>query len=73
MPEETSQNIVSYRAGALTNELQLPGEMKPFFERAFTSGVDHNVIRRLDVQHHTNLGDFQNAIGDEIRKVKGIS
>jgi hypothetical protein len=73
MPQETSQNITSYRAGALTNELQLPSEMKPFFERALGGGVDHNRLRDLDVVHHGNLGDFQNSIGEEIRKVKGIS
>ncbi|MDG7016538.1 MAG: hypothetical protein JRM82_04090, partial [Nitrososphaerota archaeon] len=73
MPEQTTQSVVSYRAGSLVNELQVPSEMKPFFERAFTAGIDHKVIRRLDIQHHSNIADFQSAVGDEIRKVKGIS
>jgi hypothetical protein len=73
MPAETTQSIVKYRAKALVNELQLSGEMQPFFERALVANVDHDTIRRLDVQHHANPTDFQNAIGDEIRKAKGIS
>lgn len=73
MPQETTQNVMGYRAGALATELKLPGEMKPFFERAFAAGVHHDKLRDLDVMHHTNLVDLQNAIGEEIRKVKGIS
>jgi hypothetical protein len=73
MPAQTTQSIVTYRAGALVNELQISSEMKSFFERALAAGVHHDRIRELDVQHHNNLPDFQNAIGDEIRKVKGIS
>jgi hypothetical protein len=73
MPQETSQNIISYRADALTTELKLPIEMKPFLERGLGAGVDHSRLRDLDVMHHGTLGDFQNAIGEEIRKVKGIS
>lgn len=73
MPGQTAQTIASYRAGALVNELQISSEMKSFFERALAANVGHDRIRELDVQHHSNLLDFQNAIGDEIRKVKGIS
>ena len=72
MPAQTTQSIVNYRAGALANELQM-GEMRPFFERALTAGIHHDRIRELDAEFHRNLTDFQNAIGDEIRKVKGIS
>ena len=73
MPGQTTQTIVSYRAGALSNELRLPGEMKPFFERAFAAGLDHQTIRRFDVMYHGDLTDFQNALGEAIRKVKGVS
>ena len=73
MPGQTAQNIVSYRAGALTNELQLSNDMKAYFERAMAAGVHHERIRDLDVQFHGSPVDFQNAIGEEIRKVKGIS
>ena len=73
MPEQTTQSIVSYRAGALVNELQLSGEMKPFFERAMGAGVDHKTVRKMDLLYHNNPADFQNAIGEEVRKVKGLS
>ena len=73
MPQETAQNIVSYRAGALTTELQVPGEMKPFFERAMGAGINHQTIRKMDLLYHNNPADFQNAIGEEVRKVKGLS
>jgi len=73
MPAQTTQSIISYRAGALANELQLSSEMKPFFERAFAAGVHHDKLRDLDVKHHNDFGLFQSAIGDEIRKIKGIS
>ena len=73
MPQETTQNITSYRAGELTTELQLPGEMKPFLERALGAGVDHGTVRKLDVLWHGSPGDFQRAIGEEVAKVKGLS
>lgn len=73
MPGQTGQSIVAYRAGALTSELKLPGEMKPYFDRALAAGVSHETVRKLDAMWHNSLVDFQNAIGDEIRKVKGIS
>jgi len=73
MPAQTTQSVISYRAGALVNELQISGEMKPFFERAFAAGVDHRTIRRFDIAYHHDLAQFQSAIGDEIRKVKGVS
>ena len=73
MPAQTTQSIVTYRAGALVNELQLSGEMKPFFERAIGAGVSHDDLRELDIKFHSNLVDFQNAVGEEVRKVKGIS
>jgi hypothetical protein len=73
MPAQTTQSIVTYRAGALVNELQISGEMKPFFERAFAAGVDHKTIRKFDVAYHHDLAQFQSVIGDEIRKVKGVS
>ena len=73
IPAQTAQSVISHRAGALVNELQLSSDMKPFFERAFSAGVDHKLIRKLDVMHHLNTVDFQNAIGEEVRKSKGIS
>ena len=73
MPQETTQGVTSYRAGALTTELKLPTEMKPFFERAFAAGIHHDKIRDFDVKYHNNLVDFQNGVGEEIRKAKGIS
>jgi len=73
MPGQTTQTIVSYRAGALASELKLPSEMKPFFDRALAASVHHERLRDLDVIHHSSLVDFQNAIGEEIRKTKGVS
>ena len=73
MPAQTTQSVISYRAGALTNELQLSGEMKPFFERAFAAGMHHSKIRDLDLSYHNDLPGLQNALGEETRKVKGIS
>jgi hypothetical protein len=73
MPAETTQGIVSYRASTLTTELKLPTEMKPFIERGLTAGLDHTRIRKLDVLYHNDLAQFQGAIGDETRKVKGLS
>ena len=72
-PGQTTQHIVSFRAGALANELELPGEMKSYFDKALAAGVQHNRLRDLDIEFHNNLSGFQNAIGDEIRKSKGIS
>jgi hypothetical protein len=73
MPAETAQGIVSYRANTLTTELKLPTEMKPFIERGLSAGLDHTRIRKLDVLYHNDLAQFQGAIGDETRKVKGLS
>jgi hypothetical protein len=73
MPAETTQGIVSYRASALTTELKLPTEMKPFIERGLSAGLDHTRIRKIDVLYHNDLAQFQGAIGDETRKVKGLS
>jgi len=53
--------------------LKLPGEVKPFFDRALAAGVNHERIREFDVKFHNNLNEFQNAIGNEIRKIKGTS
>ena len=73
MPSETTQNIIGYRAGALASELQLTGEMKPYFDRALAAGVHHNRIRELDLELHNNVAEFQSALGNEIKKIKGIS
>ena len=73
MPGQTTQTIVSYRAGALTNELKLSSEMKPFLERTLGAGVHHDRIREIDLELHNNITEFQNALGNEIRKIKGIS
>ena len=73
MPGQTTQTIVSYRAGSLTTELKLSSEMKPFLERALGAGVHHDRIREVDLELHNNITEFQNALGNEIRKIKGIS
>ncbi|HUH82657.1 MAG TPA: hypothetical protein VLX33_02120, partial [Nitrososphaerales archaeon] len=72
-PGQTTQHIVSFRAGALANELELPGEMKPYFDRALSGGMGHERIRELDVRFHNNLSEFQSVLADEVRRVKGIA
>ena len=74
MPGQTTQHIVSYRAGALASELKLSNEMKPFLERALGAGLNHDRIREMDfLGLHDNITEFQNALGNEIGKIKGIS
>jgi hypothetical protein len=71
MPQETSQNIISYRAGALTTELKLPQDMKPHIERALAVKMDHKEIRSFDIQHHDDLGQFKQALDHRIRDLSG--
>jgi len=73
IPGQTAQSIVSYRAGALTSELELPQGMKAHFDRSLAAGVHHDRIRDLDVKFHGDTVDSQNAPGEEIRKAEGIS
>ena len=71
MPQETSQNIVSYRAGALTTELKLPQDMKAHIGRALAVKMDHNEIRRFDIQYHGDLTAFKGALDHRIRDLSG--
>jgi hypothetical protein len=71
MPQETSQNIVSYRAGALTTELQLPQDMKPHIERALGAKMDHNEIRRFDIQYHDDIPSFKSNLNGRVKDLMG--
>jgi len=73
MPGETTKSVVAYRARSLVSELQISDEMKPFFERALGVGIGHATIRKMDLLYHNNTLDFQNAIGEDVRRVKGLS
>ena len=71
MPQETTQNIISYRAGALATELKLPQDMKPHIERALAAKMDHNEIRRFDVQYHGDLTAFKGALDHRVKDLSG--
>ena len=73
MPQETSQNIISYRADALTTELKLPQDTRPHIERALTAKMDHNEIRRFDIQYHDNPGVFKAKLDDRTKDLMGRS
>ncbi|MDG7013236.1 MAG: hypothetical protein JRN11_07285 [Nitrososphaerota archaeon] len=71
MPGQTAQNIVSYRAGALTTELQLPQDMKPHIERALAAKMDHNEIRRFDIQYHDDIPSFKSNLNGRVKDLMG--
>jgi hypothetical protein len=62
MPGQTTKGIVSYRAGALTNELELPQEMRAHIETFLGAGGPHEEVRVLDMQHHDDLATFKNRL-----------
>ncbi|MGH9918182.1 MAG: hypothetical protein ACRD6W_04835 [Nitrososphaerales archaeon] len=66
MPGQTTQTIMAYRGGTLTNELKLPEEMKGIVSRALGGKVPHDKIRELDMLHHNNLDKLRDALETEI-------
>jgi len=71
MPAQTTQSVLTYRAGALANELQLPTDMKPHIERALAAKMDHDEIRRFDVQYHSDISAFKSILNDRVKDLMG--
>ncbi|MDG7011777.1 MAG: hypothetical protein JRN17_01645 [Nitrososphaerota archaeon] len=71
MPEQTTQSVISYRAGALTTELKLPQDMKAHVERALAAKMDHAEIRRFDIQYHDDSARFKSALDHRVRDLSG--
>ena len=71
MPGQTTQNIITYRAGTLTSELKLPDEMKGYFGKALGAGMHHEEIRAFDVQYHNDLEAYKGALRDKVRDLTG--
>jgi hypothetical protein len=70
-PAQTNQNILTYRAGMLTKELDLSEEVKPHIARAFGVGVRHDEIREVDALYHNNLDDFRKDLENKIKLKMG--
>ena len=73
MPGQTTQTIVSYRAGALDERVETIQRNEALLREGPCGRRTSRENQRGDFELHNNITEFQNALGNEIRKTKGIS